>query len=280
MNTAKPYKFYNLISKGKPSLNQQFEFGFGKKIVFLHGLGSSGRYWCETSRLLAGHYRTFSFDLLGFGESPKPSELDYFLWQQADALRQGLWDRRIWGRVNIVGHSLGGLVALEFAKRYPKKVSCLVLSNIPVILQRSEHQRVEKNYAMIYELLKNELHRKGLKTVRSSKVIQHKILPRYATTKLAQKVFSDYDLDHISRYAYNQSIKNSIESQQTMQGLDKIKAPVYIVRASKDRAVIKGNVSKLASHVANSKIIDVVGGHQYPIQHAGGFAKIIIDNLH
>ena len=133
---------------------------------------------------------------------------------------------------------------------------------------------------MIYELLKNELHRKGLKTVRSSKVIQHKILPRYAKTKLAQKVFSDYDLDHISRYAYNQSIKNSIESQQTMQGLDKIKAPVYIVRARKDRAVIKGNVSKLASHVANSKIIDVVGGHQYPIQHAGGFAKIIIDNLH
>lgn len=275
MQIGPPYNVFDLLPKEKPAMHMQFRFGFGKKLILLHGLGSSGRYWNEPSKLLATKYQIISFDLLGFGGSPQPAPFSYAQWQQADALRQALWSEHIWGRVNIVGHSLGALVALEFAKRYPKKVDKLILSNVPVILNKNDARTIEKRYEDIVSDIKNELQRKTLKTVRHSKLIRHKVLPRYAEKKRKEGVFKDYDLTHLSRYAYTQSIKHSIENQQILEGLEVVKCPVIIIRTNKDRAVIKRNIDKLADALPNAKIVDVEGTHQFPALNPTEFSKII-----
>lgn len=256
-------------------MHMQFRFGFGKKLVLLHGLGSSGRYWNEPSKLLAKKFQVISFDLLGFGESPRPAPFSYALWQQADALRQAMWNEHIWGKVNLVGHSLGALVVLEFAKRYPRKVNSLVLSNIPVILSTSDARIIEKRYEDIASDIKNELQRQTLKTVRTSKFIKHKVMPRYAAKKHKEGVFNSYDLEHLSRYAYTQSIKHSIENQQVLDGLEAIHCPVVIIRTNKDRAVIKRNIDKLALALPNSKIVDAEGTHQFPALDPVKFSSLV-----
>jgi len=262
---------FELLSNENLALYQQFRRGSGKKLILLHGLGGSGRYWTEPARYLTDDFQVISYDLLGFGESPHPEPFKYYTWQQADALRQAMWNDRIWGKTNVVGHSLGALVALEFAKRYPKKVNRLVLSNIPLIFNSEQVNTMHDRYTIFTETIKNELQRKGLKTVRESKFVHKNIMPRYAKRQMQEQAFTNYDLKNLSQYAYAQSLKNSIENQNSLDNLEKLAMPVYIIRADKDRLVIKSNIDKLAEKIPNCKIIDVAGQHQYPVTHPKTF---------
>lgn len=273
MILPKPYTIPQLIFNKNLSLNMQFRSGAGKKVVLLHGLGGSGRYWSTASKYLANKYQLNSYDLLGFGESPHPKPYDYFTWQQADALRQAMWRDHLWGKIDIVGHSLGALTALSFAKRYPNKVKTLVLCNIPIILKPEQAKLIGSHYSDISNLVKNELQRRGLKRLRKSKFVHKNIMPRYAKHQMQELAITEYDLSHLSQYAYAQSLKNSIENQTSLENLENVSMPVYIIRANKDRLVIKGNIDKLAKNISNCKIIDVDGTHQYPVLEPEDFAE-------
>ncbi len=272
---TRPYNIFDLIPKDNLACHEQFRYGFGKKLIMLHGLGSSGRYWAEPSKFLGKNFQVISYDLLGFGESPRPDELEYYLWQQADALRQALWNNRVYGKIYLVGHSLGALVALEFAKRYPRKVGKLVLTNIPIILDQSQSKIIQGRYKDVSDNIKNELHRRVLATTHKYKLVRNKILPRYAKQKLGQKVFSSYDLDHIDHHAYVQSIKNSIQNQRCLEGLEALKIPVFIINTDKDRAVLKANIIRLASLIENANLIELKGTHQFPVLEPKEFSEVV-----
>jgi pimeloyl-ACP methyl ester carboxylesterase len=98
----------------------------GPAVVLLHGLLSSGRQWRGTlSRLAARRLALWAPDLPGFGRSGlvrRPQRLvDY-----ADAL--DAWaEARGLDRIALVGHSFGGMVALDWAARHPRRVASLGL---------------------------------------------------------------------------------------------------------------------------------------------------------
>jgi pimeloyl-ACP methyl ester carboxylesterase len=100
-------------------------------VVFLHGITGSRRYWEKRVRPLADRYRLVLPDLLGFGLSPKPY-LDYTMEVFRDSVRAfieevGLADRPI----TFVGHSLGSLIALEYAALHRDHVQRMVLMSLP-----------------------------------------------------------------------------------------------------------------------------------------------------
>lgn len=96
-------------------------------IVFVHGLGGSLTTWSLNLPAFADTFRICALDLVGAGSSAKPAtdysvpELAAFLARFLDALGTD------WQHVTIVGHSLGGAVALAFAGSYPQKVERLIL---------------------------------------------------------------------------------------------------------------------------------------------------------
>lgn len=274
MNQKAPYSLWQLFKYNNLALHQQFRKGSGKKIVLLHGLGGSGRYWLVPSKYLASNFEVLGYDLLGFGESPKPKPFSYNTWQQADALRKAMWNDHVWGKLNIVGHSLGALVALEFAKRYPQKVRSLTLCNVPILFNSSQIRAINSHYG---EIIKNELQRKGIKKIRESEFVHKRIMPRYAKRQMQEHAFSEYDLANVSKYAYAQSLEHSIENQNSLENIEKLTMPVYIIRADKDRLVINSNIDKLATMIPNCRIIDVKSGHQYPVLLPKNFSNIISD---
>jgi pimeloyl-ACP methyl ester carboxylesterase len=100
-------------------------------VVFLHGITGSRRYWEKRVRSLQGRYRLILPDLLGFGLSPKP-KLEYGMSTFRDTLRDFLVDRGLAERpIHFVGHSLGSLIALEYAAAYGDHVRRLVLLSLP-----------------------------------------------------------------------------------------------------------------------------------------------------
>ena len=92
--------------------------GAGPALALLHGIGMSRFAWSPVVPLLAGRRRVFAFDLPGFGETPPlPAGTAPAPAALADGLLASLRALGIDGPVEVAGNSLGGLVALEAAKR-------------------------------------------------------------------------------------------------------------------------------------------------------------------
>jgi pimeloyl-ACP methyl ester carboxylesterase len=101
------------------------EYGQGKSIVFLHGFPMNQTVWSDFIPLLSNHYRVLTVDLPGFGKSPLP-ELPFTIDQIADSLISWLSAEKIYDSI-IIGHSLGGYVALAMVEKKPELFSGLGL---------------------------------------------------------------------------------------------------------------------------------------------------------
>lgn len=99
--------------------------GTGQKILLIHGLAGSSKTWDDVIPLLTPHADVIAVDLLGHGESAKPTG-DYSLGAFASGLRDFLSILGI-ESVTIVGHSFGGGVAMQLAYQHPHLVDRLVL---------------------------------------------------------------------------------------------------------------------------------------------------------
>jgi pimeloyl-ACP methyl ester carboxylesterase len=96
--------------------------------VYVHGLGAmSAPYFARVAGhpLLRGH-RSLLVDLLGFGLSDRPADFGYTLEEHADTLAMALAAAGVTG-AQVIGHSMGGAVAILLADRHPGLVSHLVL---------------------------------------------------------------------------------------------------------------------------------------------------------
>jgi len=99
--------------------------GSGPTVVLIHGMVNSSRHWQEVAERLAGSYRVVAPDLIGHGDSATPRG-DYSLGAHAAGIRDLLTTIGV-ERATIVGHSLGGGVAMQFFYQFPQRTERLVL---------------------------------------------------------------------------------------------------------------------------------------------------------
>lgn len=99
--------------------------GAGEPVLLLHGLGHASGTWAEVLPKLARHFRVYAVDMLGCGHSDKP-RIDYHLWAMATYTRYFM-DAVGIKQAHLVGHSLGGGVAMHTVWQYPERVNRLAL---------------------------------------------------------------------------------------------------------------------------------------------------------
>ena len=99
--------------------------GSGPVVLFIHGILGSQRQWSHLVDRVDDEHRVVVPDLFGHGESAKPTG-DYSLSSHAATLRD-LLDHLGIERVTLVGHSLGGGIAMQFYYLFPDRVDRLVL---------------------------------------------------------------------------------------------------------------------------------------------------------
>ena len=99
--------------------------GSGPAILLIHGIGDNSTTWSTVQSKLAQRFTVIAPDLLGHGKSDKP-RADYSVAAYANGMRDLLSVLDI-ERVTVVGHSLGGGVAMQFAYQFPQLVDRLIL---------------------------------------------------------------------------------------------------------------------------------------------------------
>ncbi|RYD36426.1 MAG: alpha/beta hydrolase [Verrucomicrobiaceae bacterium] len=126
-------KFLDFTDQGQPLkmayMDVAAETPNGKSVLLLHGKNFSGAYWDKTiSALVKDGYRVIVPDQIGFGKSSKPTAYQYSFHAFADRTKALLDGLKV-GKVAVVGHSMGGMVATRFALMYPETAEKLVLVN-------------------------------------------------------------------------------------------------------------------------------------------------------
>jgi pimeloyl-ACP methyl ester carboxylesterase len=124
--------------------------GTGMPVLMLHGLGGTKASFLPTIRALAPSFRTIAVDLLGFGDSDKPIGASYGPRFQARGVA-ALLDALELERTHLVGHSMGGRVALEAGFAHPERFLGLVMMTPAMAWLR------DRRWAPYLKLLRPEL---------------------------------------------------------------------------------------------------------------------------
>ena len=121
-------------------LNYQVQ-GSGQPLIILHGLFGSSDNWRVIAKQLADYAQVITVDLRNHGLSPHSADQNYEL--MADDLLELIDDLQI-GAVDIIGHSVGGKVAMEFSQHYSSYCRRLVVVDIAPKQYADEHSAIFK----------------------------------------------------------------------------------------------------------------------------------------
>jgi len=119
--------------------------GAGEPLVILHGLYGSSANWMGIARKLGGHFTVWSPDLRNHGLSPHHPDHTYK--SMKDDLSEFFEEHHL-ASASLLGHSMGGKVAMWFAADYPEKVNNLIVADI-----------APKNYFLLEDESQFHLHR-------------------------------------------------------------------------------------------------------------------------
>jgi pimeloyl-ACP methyl ester carboxylesterase len=98
----------------------------GPRVVFVHGLFGQGRNWTTIAKGLSDRHRVTLLDLPNHGHSPWTDRVDYVDMAELVAAELAAWDEP----VTLVGHSMGGKVAMQLALRRPELLRALAVVDI------------------------------------------------------------------------------------------------------------------------------------------------------
>jgi len=112
------------------------EYGQGKPVGILHGLFGAARNWAGIARHLAQRHRVIAFDLRNHGTSPWADTMDYP--EMAEDVRVAMRARGHRGYA-LIGHSMGGKVAMTAALTAPAEIERLVVVDIAPVVYQGSH---------------------------------------------------------------------------------------------------------------------------------------------
>lgn len=218
--------------------------GTGKPVVFIHGLSDNLLFWEFLANNLKNHYQVIRMDLRGHGDTELGNDvitIDIL----ADDLKDLLNKLGIENDVDIIGFSLGGAVALDFAIRYPRMVSSLVLMSsfcradeyLSNILNQFK-EALNNSFEEFYDLI--------LPMVLCPQVIEDNSEELEALKVLASKT--------ANTQAYIQSVGACLNFN-VENNLSQINVPTLILSGKWDGISLLASQKNLRSKIKNSKLI-------------------------
>lgn len=238
-----------------PYVLNSVEFRSPKKpiatVIMIHGIGSSTKMWTGAVKLLPHNVRIVAVDLLGFGSSPKPHWRTYSAYAQANNLVATMLALRLSGPIIIVGHSLGSLVAVEFARRYRLAVKSLVLVSPPFY----KHDAGEKRSVLQRKRILRAVHA----TMDAHPGAAERLLKLLSRYNLADKGFNP---DNVDLPAYLATLETAIINQTTLRDVKRLKCPIRIITGKLDPLVPERNISELAKSKNNISWTSIVAAHE------------------
>lgn len=266
----------------------------GRTAVLLHGKNFCGATWEATIAVLTkAGFRVIAPDQIGFCSSTKPRGYQFSFNQLAANTRALLASRGI-ERATIIGHSMGGMLAMRYALSYPLGVEQLVLVN-PLGLEDWQAKGVP--YATIDQLYQNELKTSfdSIKTYQLSFYYNNRWKPEYDRwVAMLAGLYAGAGKEIV---AWNQAqTSDMLFTQPVVHELHRISVPTLLIIGGKDRtapganrappdlARVLGNYAELgrqaAKAIPGSTLIELPElGHSPQVEAPDQFHEALLRGL-
>jgi 3-oxoadipate enol-lactonase len=239
-------------------------------IVFLHGIGGDAQSFAPQLDALSRTRRAVAWNMPGYGGSEPALSLSFAA--LADALEE-LLDRLNLARVDLFGHSIGGMVALEFAATRPDRVRSLILcATTPAF--------GSKDGSFEQEFLKARLG--PLDAGKTMKDVAATAMPAMvgegadpAGVALAQEAMSAVPAE-----AYRAAIKCLVTFDRRAS-LGEIAAPTLVIAGERDPNAPARTMARMAEKMPNARYVEIAdAGHLLPYERPAEINRLIAEFLH
>ncbi|MBI4575599.1 MAG: alpha/beta hydrolase [Planctomycetes bacterium] len=240
------------------------ERGEGPGVLFLHGWGASSKFWRGTQRTFRRAYRTVALDLCGFGRSDKP-ENGYSICHQAALVARCIESLGL-APVHVVGHSMGGMVALKLAAIHPELVRGLVLVGTPVQGERGLTLRASLASAVPFK--------RFFFLFRKSPALVQFIINNFTYMgRLPRELL--LDARHLPVHSLYRSVL-AIRGADLTEDLPRVRVPTLVVHAARD-ALVRPEAADLAvSRVKGARLVRFEGvGHCPMLERPKEFNQVL-----
>lgn len=253
-------KFWHGWLKRPYRLAKTLDIGNGEQLVVLvHGLAATSQSWLAAAKQLqSDSYRIVGYDLLGFGDSPKPVTSSYSTDEHAKALASSIKRDFPKRPVIIIAHSMGCLVASRLSIMSNLSIQKCILYQ-PPLLNVSAHEK-RNLYASIYRYAANK----------PSLILTYSKLVGRMAGRL-----SLFTVAPENWIAFERSLKNTILGQRTLEELEKIPFPIHVIYGRFDFIVSRRQAKNLIDTNPNIVLHKVTEIHDIS-PRAGRYIKKIL----
>lgn len=225
------------------TLPVQLDKGTGQPLVLLHGLGTNYKSWqFVLEHIDYEKWRVIALDLIGFGDAPKPNNIDYTPRNHAEAVVATL-DKLGIKAATFAGHSMGCLVCIDIASNWPDRVRSLVLLGAPLYKTAPKtgnwwHKltKAEGLYFALFDVIKN-----NPDAVQTGGKLANELLPFVKGMEITDETWP----------AFKKSLENTVMQTNSFRQAVSLRVPTLFVTGLLDVFIIRKNINLV--HRANRR---------------------------
>jgi len=247
--------------------------GTGRPLILSHGFAGSTYTWRDLIPLLADHYTVYAYDVLGFGLSDKPSDVDYSMKAHGDSLI-GFMDALNLPSATLIGHSMGGVIIGYAALAAPSRVDKLVMIE-PGFYTNKTPAFLQYMYFPLNRIMARQFYSRSMTE-------RFLLASFYDKSKVTEEVIDAYMIPTRTPNVLDAMAHMMVTvGSQKYEGVsERIMQPTLIVWGERKPGVLPGVAARLKGEIRGSTLASVEAcGHYVQEEKPQELAKVIRDFL-
>lgn len=245
------------------------EFGTGDPLIILHGLFGSADNWMTQAKVLGEHFHVFTVDQRNHGLSPHSPDQDYL------AMTEDLNDFFVQHKLDsaiVLGHSMGGKTAMNFAIKYPMKVKKLIVVDI-----------IPKAYPIHHDKILTGLKALNLSSLTSRNQADAELAQHVDDPAVRQFLLKNLSREHGQGFVWKlnlSAIAQNIEEMGAGMVIEgKFLGPVLFIIGQRSNYFSFGDETLMKKYFPNYSMIELEAGHWVQAEKPKEFVEAVLKFL-
>lgn len=244
--------------------------GSGQPLIIMHGVFGSSDNWQTLGKVFSEHFKVYLLDLRNHGNSPHSDEFNYDVMVQ-DVVE--LMDDEHLHAAHILGHSMGGKVAMHLATKHPDRVNRLIVVDIAPKYYPPHHEQIFAGF-----------HSVDLANLESRKQADDQMAQVISNFGVRQFILKNLDRKKDGRFGWKlnlSAIENAIEKVgEGVEGSVSFSGTSLFIAGGNSDYIINDDHELIRSHFPNSEVAVVPGaGHWVHAERPQELGEMVIKFL-
>jgi esterase len=243
--------------------------GEGKPLIILHGLFGSSDNWFSLAKVFAEHFTVYLVDQRNHGQSPHTDDFNYQL--LTEDLADFIEEHQI-EKPHVIGHSMGGKTAMNFAVKYPEKLDKLIIVDI-----------APKPYPVHHDHILEGLHDINLETLTSRTEADQLLSRQVSEPDVRQFLLKNLARNNESKFEWRVNIhaidEHIEEIGAGMQYEGQFTGPTLFIKGVRSNYYAPGDEESILKLFPSAQFVTLNTGHWVQAEDPKAFAETIFDFL-